>query len=293
MPFPISGNLHLIENNSLKKFAKSFGLILSDKQFEKQQIQIIKTALKNSKGLSQILLGLSKKELISLVYILTQFGDATTDETPDEYSDMSKIPFVIEWKKSAFMLPCEIIDYLAGEKIFRGQNYLFSLLPLLNPKEKKAWLRWIGADFEKEYEKDINHEILFHCRLLQKPFKGTSFIHENEFFLTQAWPIGKNEVVDWFYKKLTPFYFAMHELSKKERDPFFMHLLEVIKAGKFVLKEVEGRYKLVATIEGATPQLRETIFQYEIERSASKHSLFVKKDNSESDLSDKSTLLLQ
>ena len=83
----------------------------------------------------------------------------------------------------------------------------------------------------------------------------------------------------------------MNELSVKERDPFFIHLLDVIKAGIFVLKEVEGRYKLVATVEGATPQLRETIFQYEIERSALKHSLFRSIQSTDQNLSDINTSL--
>ncbi|MBE7412736.1 MAG: hypothetical protein L6Q54_02040 [Leptospiraceae bacterium] len=292
MPFSISGNLNLIEDSSLRKFAKNFGIILSDKQFEKQQHQIIKTALKNNKSLSQILLSLTKSELISLVYILTQFGDVTLEETPEEYSNMEKIPFVIEWQKSKFMLPYEIIDYLSSEKIFKNQNYLFSLLPQLSLKEKKSWIRWIGVDFEKEFENDINHEILYHCRLLQKPFKGKSIILENEFFLTQVWSVGSNEIVDWFYKKLTPFYYSMHELSKNEQSPFIIHLLETIKAGKYILKEVEGKFKLVATIEGTTPQLRDTIFQYEIERNTLKHSLFSQKNPSEEIFSDKNTLLL-
>ena len=71
----------------------------------------------------------------------------------------------------------------------------------------------------------------------------------------------------------------MHELSKKERDPFILHLLEVIKAGKFVLKETGDMPKLVSTVEGATPQLRETIFQYEIEKNKLKHSLFESQEN--------------
>lgn len=274
MPFSISGNLHLFESSSFKKFSKNFGVILSDKQFEKQQTQIIKSALKSSKSVSQVLGELTKKELISLVYILTQFGDATLDETPEEYANLHKLPYVIEWKKNHFMIPYEVLDFLSQEKIFREQNYLFSLLPLLHIKERKEWARWIGIDFEKEFEKDINREILFNCRLLQKPFQGKSYVNETEFFLTQVWPVGKNEIVDWFYKKLTSFYFTMNELSKKERDPFILHLLEVIKAGKFILKEVGGIPKLVSTVEGSTPQLRETIFQYEIERNKLKHSLF-------------------
>lgn len=46
-----------------------------------------------------------------------------------------------------------------------------------------------------------------------------------------------NKIVDWYYKGLTTFYFAMQELARVEHDPFFVHVLEEIKAGKYVLKK--------------------------------------------------------
>lgn len=38
-------------------------------------------------------------------------------------------------------------------------------------KEKKAWIKWIGTDYEGESDRDLNHEIYAKSRILQKPFK--------------------------------------------------------------------------------------------------------------------------
>lgn len=56
-------------------------------------------------------------------------------------------------------------------------------------------------------------------------------------------------------------------------------MIELIKSGKFILKRLpdhygkESTYSLVGTVEGNTPQLRETTFQWEVERLR-KDSLF-------------------
>ena len=147
-------------------------------------------------------------------------------------------------------------------------------------KEKKAWIKWIGTDYEGESDRDLNHEIFAKSRALQKPFKGKSYIHENEFFLEQLWQPGMNKIVDWYYKGLTTFYFAMQELARVEHDPFFVHVLEEIKAGKYVLKKAPQefgemeKYKLVSTVEGKSLQLRETSFNWEFEKKKQSDYLF-------------------
>ncbi|MCE9499547.1 MAG: hypothetical protein K8R21_03460 [Leptospira sp.] len=280
MPFSIAGNISRFENHSIKKFEKYFGIILSEKQFAKQQAQLIQTSLKNSSGAIKILNGFSKPELISLIFLLTQFGDVILAEAPPDYVHFGNIPFAIEWTAGHCMVPLEILEFLSFEKIFRDQNYLFSLIPMLSLKEKKAWIKWMEVDVEAETEKELNHEIHHHCRLLQSPFQGKSFIHEEDFYLEQVWPQGKNEFVDWFYKGITPFYYAMQELSRIEKDPFKIHVLEIIKAGKFILKKEpekfrsKDKYKLVGTVEGNTPQLRKILYGWEEEKKNSRNNLF-------------------
>jgi hypothetical protein len=118
------------------------------------------------------------------------------------------------------------------------------------------------------------------ARVLQKPFKGKSYIHENEFYLEQLWQPGTNKIVDWYYKGLTSFYFTMQELSRVEHDPFFVQVLEEIKAGKYVLKKAPQefgeleKFKLVATVEGKSLQLRETSFNWEFEKKKQADYLF-------------------
>jgi hypothetical protein len=280
MPFLVSGNLNRIKTSSLVKFQKNFGLILSTNQFEKQQYQMIQSALKTKCNFVQVFSNLKKHEVISLVFLISQFGDALISEIPPEYSYFEDIPYIIEWNDGAFTIPFEIFDFLSHEKIFKDQNYLFALLPLMPAKEKKAWIKWIGTDYEGDSDRDLNHELYAKSRVLQKPFKGKSYIHENDFFLEQLWQPGMNKIVDWYYKGLTTFYFAMQELSRVEHDPFFVHVLEEIKAGKYVLKKAPQefgemeRYKLVSTIEGKSLQLRETSFNWEFEKKKQADYLF-------------------
>lgn len=280
MPFLVSGNLSRIKQSSLVKFQKKFGLILSQNQFEKQQYQMIQSALRTKCNFVQIFSSLGKQEVISLVFLISQFGDALKSEIPQEYSYFDEIPYVLEWNDGVYMIPLEVLDFLAHEKIFKDQNYLFALLPLIPSKEKKAWIKWIGTDYEGDSERDLNHELYAKSRVLQKPFKGKSYIHESEFFLEQLWPQGKNKIVDWYYKGLTTFYFTMQELSRTEHDPFFLHVIEEIKSGKYVLKKVPQefgeveRFKLVATVEGKSLQLRETSFNWEFEKKKQGDYLF-------------------
>jgi len=279
MPFAISGNVSTFEKGSLRNLEKHLGIILSENQSHLQQHLMIRRTLQHLGGSVDILSGLSRQELLSFIFVLTQFGDTTRTETPAEYLLLESIPFVVQWKKGHYMIPLEILEYLAHERIFKDQGYLFALIPALPLREKKSWIRWIGVDFEKGGDRDLNFEIYFQCRLLQKPFLGKSLVQESQIELEQIWPPGKNEYIDWFYKGLSTFYYSMEEMSKKEKDPFLLHVIELIRAGKFVLKRLPDVYgedtthSLVSTVEGNTPQLREITFQWEIERIR-KDSLF-------------------
>ncbi|MDF3819773.1 hypothetical protein P3G55_07685 [Leptospira sp. 96542] len=279
MPFAISGNVKSMEKGSLRNFEKHLGIILSENQSQLQQHLMIRRSLQNLSASVSVLSGLSRQELLSFIFILTQFGDIVRSETPPEYLLLETIPYVIQWTKGHYMIPLEILEHLAYERIFKDQGYLFTLIPALPIKEKKSWIRWIGVDFEKGGDRDLNFEIYSQCRLLQKPFLGKSLVQETEINLEQIWPRGKNEYIDWFYKGLSTFYYSMEEMNRKERDPFLLHVIELVKSGKFILKRKpdsfgsESTYSLVATVEGNTPQLRETIFQWEVERIR-KDSLF-------------------
>ncbi|TGN06501.1 hypothetical protein [Leptospira ilyithenensis] len=279
MSFAISGHVKNFEKGSLRNFEKHLGIILSENQPHLQQHIMIRRALLQLGGSVDVLSGLSRQELLSFIFVLTQFGDVTRTETPLEYMQIESIPYVVQWKKGHYMIPLEILEYLSHERIFRDQGYLFALIPSLSIKEKKSWIRWMGVDFEKGGDRDLNFEIYFQCRLLQKPFLGKSLVQESEIEIEQIWPKGKNEYIDWFYKGLSTFYYSMEEMSKQERDPFLVHVIELIKAGKFILKKLpdtygkESRFSLISTVEGNTPQLRETVFQWEEERIR-KDSLF-------------------
>ncbi len=279
MPFSISGNVNVFEKGALRNLEKHLGIILSINQSHLQQHLMIRRTLQQLGGSVGVLSNLSRQELLSFIFVLTQFGDTTRAETPPEYLLLESIPFVVQWRSGHYMIPLEILEYLSHERIFKEQGYLFALIPSLSVKEKKSWIRWIGADFEKGGDRDLNFEIYFQCRLLQKPFLGKSLVQESQIDLEQIWPPGKNEFLDWFYKGLSTFYYAMEEMSKKEKDPFLLHVIELIKAGKFVLKRQPDRfgesasYTLVSTVEGNTPQLREITFQWEVERIR-KDSLF-------------------
>lgn len=280
MPFPISGNINKIKQESLKDFSKRFGIILSEKQMPAQQYQMIHNALFSCESPNSILGRLDRNELISFIFLLTQFGDITLFETPAEYTQYTNNPYILNWADNCYMVPLEVMEFLSKEKIFRDQKYLFALIPGVSLKEKKEWIKWIGADYQGEYEKDLNFEIYHNLRPLQKVFQGKALVSESEFELEKIWPRGKREIVDWFYKGFTSFYYSMHELAKQEKDPFYAHILAIIKAGKYILQRDfdrysgEEKYKLVATIEGNTPQLRETIFKWEEEREYKKNELF-------------------
>ncbi|EMO29378.1 hypothetical protein LEP1GSC170_3603 [Leptospira interrogans serovar Bataviae str. HAI135] len=58
----------------------------------------------------------------------------------------------------------------------------------------------------------------------------------------------------------------MKELSRTEKDPFLLHVLDLIRSGKLILKKNPEEFRkkeefiLVAAVEGNTPQLRDTVF---------------------------------
>lgn len=279
MPFAISGNVASFERGALRNLEKKLGIILSDNQSQLQQHLMLRRALNHLGGSVQVLSSLSRQELLSFIFVLTQFGDTTRAETPAEYLLLETVPFVIQWKAGHYMIPLEILEFLSHERIFKEQGYLFALIPSLSIREKKSWIRWMGIDFEKGGDRDLNFEIYFQCRILQKPFLGKSLVQESSIDLEQIWPKGKNEYLDWFYKGFSTFYYSMEELSKRESDPFLKHIIELVRCGKFILKKLpesygeESKFILVSTVEGNTPQLRETIFQWESSR-LKKDSLF-------------------
>ncbi|MCB1157280.1 MAG: hypothetical protein KDK45_07240, partial [Leptospiraceae bacterium] len=280
MPFSISGNIEKISQEAIRKFSKNFGIIISKGQLKKQQSLLIQKALKGQKDLVSHLKSLSKPELISLVFILSQFGDTRKGEVSSEYLLYENIPYILEWKPGSYMIPSEILEFFSSEKVFRDQNYLFALIPQLTIKEKKAWVKWMEIDYEGNTEWDLNHEIYRNCRLLQLPFRGRSLVQEKEFYLEQLWKPGSNWIVDWFYKGLTTFYYTMSELYRVEKDPFLKHVIENIRAGKLIPKKEpekfrqKSKFKLVSTVEGNTEQVRQVIYQWETEKENEKNSLF-------------------
>lgn len=278
MPFLISGNIEQIEPNALRHFSKKFGLILSKHQSIKEQQKMLQSALQNL-NFKEITRQFGKKELLSFIFILTQFGDVSLDEIPLEYSYLKNVPYVLEWSRGHFTVPFEVLDFLANQKILKKQGYLFSLLPQLSLREKKAWVRWLGIDYEGKFENKLNHEIYYRCRIIQQRTEGKSRITESEIPLQSIWERGNKDIIDWFYQGLTSFYFAIQELSFIETDPYVLELIRDIKCGKFILKKLpekfgkDEEFVLVKTVEGKTPQLRKTVYHWELERE-SKNSLF-------------------
>lgn len=269
MPFLLSSKLELIEDIRVIEFQKKFGIILSKRQTEKQRYQIIQNSLKNKMNFVETFSNFSKEEVVSFVFLISQFGDTILDDTPLEYSHFKKNPFVLEWKENHFTIPYEILEYLAHEKIFKEQNYLFSLIHSIPVKEKKSWMKWLGIIYEGDTEKEINLEIYNHCRLLQKPFEGKSFVTEEEFSIEKLWTFGSNQFLDWYYKGISNFYYSLQELAKVEKDPFFLRIISEIKSGKLVLKKnkvnfgEKDSFKLVSSVEGKTIQFREKILFWE------------------------------
>ncbi|MCB1190881.1 MAG: hypothetical protein H7A23_04165 [Leptospiraceae bacterium] len=278
MPFFISGNIDKIEPYSLRKFSKQFGLILSPKQSRKDQLKMLQSAVKNF-NFKQTITKLNKSELLSFIFLLTQFGDVAIEEIPEDYSELQNNPYALEWEKGHFMIPLEILEFLSTEKTFKNQNYLFSLLASLSIKEKKAWIKWLGVDYEGESENKLAHEIYYRCRILQQKTKGRSLITESEIPLENLWEKGSKDFMDWFYQGLTPFYYAIYELSLVETDAYTLQLIEEIKSGKFIIKKLsekfgeDEKYTLVKTVEGKTPQIRKIVYNWELERE-NKNSLF-------------------
>lgn len=280
MPFAISENLEKIESSALIKFQKNFGIILSENQFPKQRYALIFNSLKVRHNYVQTFGDFTPDELRSFLFILSQFGDVVENEAPSELMDFQNIPYVLEWRRGCYMVPIEVLDFFANEKIFRMQNYLFALLPLLSVKEKKAWIRWLAEDYEGDSEKELNFTLYQKLRLLQKPMLGKTLLQEKEFPLNKVWKKGENKFLDWFYNGMTTFYYAIQELSKVERDPLIQHIIELIKSGRLVLKKEPEKfrertnYSLVFTIEGLSIQFRETIFSHEIEKKKPAEYLF-------------------
>lgn len=280
MPFLISGNLERLSETALVDFQKKFGIIISENQFFRQQYALIHNAILSRYDIVQVLTGLDKDEIISFLFILSQFGDAVVNESPIDFLRFGSNPYILEWQEGKFMIPWEVIEVFANEKVFRERNYLFSLLHQLSIKEKKAWVKWLMMDYEGRTEKDLNREIYKELRVLQKPFEGKSIITENEFKLSSIWKRGENQIVDWYYKGLTTFYYTMQELSQKEKDSFLLTIINEIKAGKYIIKKEPEKfrereeYRLVATAEGASIQFRDTIFHYEMQKDDQEDFLF-------------------
>lgn len=268
MPFSLSGNIPLIDEIALKKFQRNFGVILSKNQSTAHQYYMVKQILTRNRILLKVIENLSREDLLNFIFLLSQFGDVSCTDSPIGYKDFENIPFIIEWQKDHFTIPLEVMEVLGNEKLFKDQNYLFSLIPTLPVKEKKAWARWMGLDFPKSTERDLNYVLHSNCRILQKPHLGKSLLQEDQFYLEDIWDLGRSEILDWYYKGLAPFYYTMEEASRREKDPFLLHIIDIIKAGKYFPKKVDefGSHKkhlLVATVEGSTPQFRENQFFWE------------------------------
>ncbi len=99
-------------------------------------------------------------------------------------------------------------------------------------------------DYDGDSVNKLNQEIYYRCRILQQKTKGRSLITESEIPLENLWEKGSKEFMDWFYQGLTPFYYAIYELSLVETDSYILQLIEEIKTiVKSKLKEYEPERK--------------------------------------------------
>ena len=71
---------------------------------------MIQSALKTKCNFVQVFSNLQKQEVISLVFLISQFGDALLSEIPPEYSYFDDIPYIIEWNDGVYMIPFEVLD---------------------------------------------------------------------------------------------------------------------------------------------------------------------------------------
>lgn len=279
MPIELSVNIEFVEKNALVKFQKDFGFILSSSQFPKQRLLLIQSAVRGRKDYVNILSSMDRQELLSFLFILSQFGDAVKGEAPEEFLFFSTIPYIVEWQKGKYSVPFEILDYLSGEKIFREQNYIFALLPMLPLKEKKSWIKWLEKDFQGN-EKQLNQEIYRELRKLVRKRQLKSIFKEKEIPLEKLWKPGESRFMDWYYKDITTFYFAVQEMEKEENDPLISSLLQEIKCGRWILKKDPEKFqekissRLVSTVEGSSFQFRETEFSWELEHPETEELLF-------------------
>ncbi|HNF15735.1 MAG TPA: hypothetical protein PK453_18870 [Leptospiraceae bacterium] len=279
MPIELSVHTDIVEKNALVKFQKDFGFILSSSQFPKQRLLLIQSAVRGRKDYVNILSSMDRQELLSFLFILSQFGDAVRGEAPEEFIYFSSIPYVVEWQKGKYSVPSEILEYLSGEKIFRDQNYIFALLPMLPLKEKKSWIKWLEKDFQGN-EKQLNQEIYRELRKLVRKRQLKSIVKEKESPRDKLWKPGESRFMDWYYKDITTFYFAAQEMEKAETDPLISSLLQEIKCGRWILKKDPEKFqektssRLVATVEGSSFQFRETEFSWEMEHPDTEELLF-------------------
>lgn len=181
MPFLISGNLDLVERHSLKKMEKFLGIILSPVQFPVEQYNLLRHALHRNLDPDTLIRKMNRQELLSFIYILTQFGDVVRAETPAEYLDVEKIPLVLEWQKGLYMIPYEVLDHLSTSRIFKNQNYLFALIPSLPVKKKKRGSNGSVPVTERPFQEKSTTNSISNAGIFKNRFKVNLFSGKKRF----------------------------------------------------------------------------------------------------------------
>lgn len=179
MPFLISGNLDLVERHSLKKMEKFLGIILSPVQFPVEQYNLLRHALHRNLDPDALIRKMNRQELLSFIYILTQFGDVVRAETPAEYLNVEKIPLVLEWQKGQYMIPYEVLDHLSTSRIFKNQNYLFALIPSLPIKEKKPGSNGSVPVMVRRFLARSIMNFIFNVGICKNHFKVNPYLEKN------------------------------------------------------------------------------------------------------------------
>ncbi|MDH5656872.1 MAG: hypothetical protein OEZ34_13245 [Spirochaetia bacterium] len=285
MAYSLLENIHRLPEDEVNRLQKTLGIILrNSSETEKLRSSVQNIYIKIGDPASYMKRKKGSEDAVnSLFRLMDAFGAMHISQLEScELSALKENPYTVWPDQETCMIAEEAMDYFSESFETLPSDYLFKYLRQLSAKEKKAWARWIGLDFNSANDRMRN-------RLLYKKLARLRFENEKKYseeihvkYLEDLFPDEPVKFqVAWYYRGVLSFYDSLSRMEAENKDLSApqIHILNLFKTGKmFISKEkpdfgCRSKNKIVISRESHPERKMSGIFEPE-HLVSEKESLF-------------------
>jgi hypothetical protein len=260
MAFPITDNIESLPKSELSRLQRYLGIILMNPTQGHRLRQVLLSVYRQM-GDPFEYLNANGKDPCTMHRLLESFGVLTISYMNEtEIRFLKENPYTVWPNDETCMVVEEALDIFPIGFCRENQDYLFSYIRSISPREKKSWSRWLQISDPGRAERKRNRILyarLAGLRSAREQYPRASDVPE---YLEDVFPDDLSRYpIAWFYRDVIPFYDSLERTEKIDLTAHQRSILENLKIGKLAIHEEppefgkKSLHRLFVTREGRPP----------------------------------------